>query len=119
MSAAFYNRMASTATRLLTKYGADVTAQRTTGATLDPVAGTYSGGTTSTVTAKGIMADYRTEMIDGTVIQQGDRMIIINDGFTPAIDEQVTINGTTWQTINIETKQPTSVDIVHILQVRK
>ena len=60
---AFYPNLASTASRLLAKYGQSVTLSRLTGATFDPALGEDSGGSTLTITGNGASFNYNSSEV--------------------------------------------------------
>ena len=77
--------------------------------------GTRTGGaltdgtnpTTTTHAAKGFMDDYEDFQIDGTIIQRGDRMVVllgdsIADGVIPAPGDRVTIEGEEFNIVNVK-----------------
>lgn len=119
MSAAFYNRMASVATRLLTKFGATVTVSRTTGETYDEIAETMSGGSVTTYSPKGLLVEYDDSLIDGTRIQKGDKMAILDNTVKPASDDLLTVDEEQWNVVRWKTIKPSTVAVVYFVQVRK
>lgn len=73
--------------------------------------------TASTHTCRGIVEDYEDKLIDGTLVQQGDRKILIlEDSIKPAIvpqaDDVVTIEGTAYTLIGIPKRDPAAATYV-------
>jgi len=68
MSDAFYNKLAATAAKLITKFGAVGTITRTTGGSINPVTGNTTAGTTVTYSPNTIVQRYADELVDGTRI---------------------------------------------------
>lgn len=75
----------------------------------DRVPGRVSGGTNPTTTsyaAQGLVDSYATALIDGTLIQENDRKILllgasITSGAIPTNGDQITIEGGTYRVINV------------------
>jgi hypothetical protein len=119
MSDAFYNSLASTASKLLSKFGGDVTISRTTGGSINPVTGAVTAGTTTVLEAKGLITDFKDELIDGTVIQYGDRLLVIDSSIVPVLTDRPVVSNQQWNIMKIMTKQPANVPIVYLLHVRR
>ncbi len=119
MSAAFYNKMAITAGKLLTKFGSTVTITRTTGRTDDPVTGAVVSGTTTTYSPKGILQTYRDDLVDGSRILSGDRLVVLDDTIEPLTSDKLTINAELWNVVSITQSIPATIALVYFVQVRK
>jgi hypothetical protein len=118
MSDAFYNRLAATASKLLTKFGGVVSVSRTTGGSVDPITGAVTPGSTTTLTAKGLITDFDTKLMDGTAIQHGDRLLVIDNTFEPLMTDRPVIGSQQWNIVSIMAKQPANVAVVYMVQVR-
>lgn len=87
-------------------------------------AGALTAGTNpdeSTASAKGIIDDYSEGLIDGTLIRQGDRRVLllggtISGGVVPKPGDQVTIEGDTYNVIRVA-RDPAAA--TYTLQVRR
>jgi hypothetical protein len=125
VSDAFYNRMAATASKLLAKFGATVTVSRTTGGSTNPVTGAATPGSTATLTAKGLLTEFSDQMKganlvgQGTTIQQGDRLLILDNSFEPLMTDRPVVGSQQWNILNIESKKPANVPLVYLVHVRK
>ena len=119
MSAAFYNNMAATAGKLLSKFGSTVTITRTTGRTDDPVTGVVVNGTTTTYSPKGILQSYRDDLVDGTRILSSDRLVVLDDTVEPLTSDKLTINSQLWNVVSITQSIPATIALVYFVQVRK
>lgn len=116
---AFYEEMAGTATELLTEFGADGTLTRVTTGEYDPVTGT-APITTQTETVKACVFDYPAELIDGSVIQVGDKRVIAQAGaLVPQAVDKFTWQGTEYQVISVKPLAPAGVVVINTLQVRR
>jgi len=119
MSTFDYSGMVATASRLIAKFGAAITVNRTTGETIDPVTNVATGGTPVTLSANGIIRRYPAKMIDGTRIEQGDKEVVLDPSVTMLIDDTLTIDGDDWNIMDINTVAPDNTPLVYFIQVRK
>ena len=85
---AFYDRMADTATRLLTKFGKPVTFERVT-SVFNPITGMDTSRTVTEHTTVGVEVPIRNALIDGTRIQVGDRFLIVDDSYAPTMSDRL------------------------------
>jgi len=115
----FYTEMAAVANDLLSEFGASITLKRTTPGTLDPVTGIESSASTANLTTTGIVKTYATKLIDGTRIQAGDRLLILDDTQVPDMTDQVLIGAEYWNIIDIMPVDPAGTPLVYFVQVRK
>lgn len=71
----------------------------------DPTAG--NNPTETTHSGRGFVDSYKAERIDGTIIQQGDRKVLILAGTLPAgvvpqVNDRITIEGETLTVVSVE-----------------
>jgi hypothetical protein len=86
-------------------------------------AGSLTGGTNPTTTshtAKGFLDDYKDFQIDGTIVQRGDRMVVllgasIDPAAVPTAGDRVTIEGESFNIVNVE-RDPAAA--TYTMQVR-
>ena len=116
---AFWADMAAVANDLLAEFGAPVTLRRRSGGTFDPVTGTATGETTTTLTTTGYVKPFRTDLIDGSRIQRGDRMLVLDDTQAPAMGDTVLIGTDYWHIIDIETTSGPSTPVCYFVHLRK
>jgi hypothetical protein len=119
MSTAFYNSIAATASKLITKFGAVGEIKRTTGGTIDPVTGVPTAGTTVTYTPNTIVQKYADELIDGARILSSDRMIILDNTIEPVSTDTITIGGENWSIVSIRESNPAGIPLVYFVQARR
>jgi hypothetical protein len=119
MSEAFYNSMAATASKLITKFGAVGEIKRTTGGSIDPVTGTVTAGTTVIYTPNTIVQKYADELVDGTRILSSDRMIILDNTIEPVSTDTITIGGENWSIVSIRESNPAGIPLVYFVQARR
>ena len=115
----FYSDMAATANALIAEFGAPITLKRKTAGTLDKVTGIETGATTSTLTPNGLVTQYKANVIDGTRIQGGDRLVILDNSQTPVMTDQVLVGVEYWNIVDIVSKNPAGTELVHLVQARK
>ena len=114
----FYTNMQATASRLLTKFGQDVTI---TYAALETytVATQTNAKTTSTFTGKGVLVDYNTSEIDDeTVLAKDRRLILESTSRAPMVDDTVTVNSTVYRVMAVEEVTPAATNVIYICQLR-
>lgn len=85
---AFYDRMADTATRLLTKFGKSVTFERVT-SVFNPITGMDTSRTTETTDTVGVEIPINQALIDGTRVQVGDRFFVVDASFEPTMSDRI------------------------------
>ena len=119
MSDAFYNGLAATAAKLITKFGAVGTIKRTTGGSIDPVTGETTAGTTVTYSPNTIVQKYADALIDGTRILSSDRLIILDNTIEPLTTDKITIRGEDWTIVNVTESRPAGVPLVYFVQARR
>lgn len=114
------NKQAQTAANLLAKYGEPVTVTFTQGVLYDPITGKANGVTvTSAVDAVGYPSKYHTKDLDGVVIQAGDiRLILELITPEPVIGCLVTVNGTIYRIMDIQSIRLSGQDVIFICQIR-
>ena len=117
---AFYTGLRATADRLLQGKGQAMTlTKRTPGAYSDTTA--TATVTTATHACTAAEFDYPRIFIDGTMIQQGDRKVVMSaEGLTvsPEPDDTVTSGSTTKTVISAKPIAPAGIVVAWILQVR-
>ena len=114
----FYDNLASTASRLLNSYGQTIAFSRETG-TIAAGTGVYTPGTPITFTGKGADFDYLDSELIDTMIERGDKRIILEAGTAPEIGDKATIGGVEYRVINVQTTAPGGTVVKYDLQVRK
>lgn len=119
---AFYNRLASSATRLIKKYG-KLTKFNGYIVVKDP---NPSKPSTKTLVQKEYMAvftRYKTEDVDGTRVQMGDMKVLVQGDMDPAIKQDGSIidpaDGQVWKVMAIESIIPGPLNLLYKVQVRK
>lgn len=118
---AFYDAMAETATRLLTKYGKVVTMERKT-STFNAITGKDTVASLATFSPLGVETPINARLIDGTRVRVGDRFLILDTstGYVPDMaDKLYDSAGVVSSIVAIETISPAGTPVAYKLQVRK
>ena len=106
-----------TSLSLITRFGKDATLNRVTEGAYDPSTGTNTGASTSTQTVKAVFTDYKEMQIDGSIVQRGDRLVLVA---ASGISEPLTndeIDG--YKVVNVKLVKPAETALLYKLQVRK
>tara|TARA_R110000772_G_scaffold268452_1_gene395602 strand:+ start:36000 stop:36341 length:342 start_codon:yes stop_codon:yes gene_type:complete len=113
--------MAAVVTELLTEFGAAMTINRTTGESTDPVTFVVTPGTDTTLSPLGLIKPYSDAQIDGSLIQIGDRMIILDSpAGEPLLTDTITTDTDNWPIVSIKSVKPDDATaVVYFCQVRK
>ena len=108
-----------TATKLMSKFGGDVTLRTVTSGVYNPTTGTASEAT-SDVTIKGVLEDVNAREV-GDLIQAGDRRLTIaaaDVSAVPTTADRVVISSVTYQVIRITTIEQDNQPITYELILR-
>lgn len=115
-----YDRFVETAIKQINDKGRTVTLRSKTAGEFDPIAGTMTGGTQTDRTPKALFTDYVAKHVDGTIIQQGDKQVLIADVMTAPDNDDILIDGTDeYSIIHVGAIQPGDTPILYKLQVRR
>ena len=109
----FYTEMQQTATDMLTEFGQAVTLSRQTVGAYDTATGT-SAVTVTTQTGKGVLLDYGTKDIDGTLILATDKQLLLSvTGITvPIVGDTATVNGIIYAIMRIKDLSPAGTSVM-------
>ena len=120
----FYAKMQATANRLLKGKGQSITLSRQTAGAYNVATGT-AAVTTTTQTAYGAMFEYGDKNIDGTLIKEGDKQLLlsaINSAGTalvaPALNDTVTINTVVYTVVRIKPLSPAGTTVLFDCNIR-
>ena len=108
-----------TATKLMSKFGGDVTLRTVTPGVYNPTTGTASE-VTSDATIKGVLEDVSAREV-GDLIQAGDRRLTIaaaDISAAPTSADRVIISGVTYQVVRIATIEQDNQPITYELILR-
>ena len=118
--AGFYDRLAATALDLLSRFGQDVSRVRVTPGAYDPATGA-AGESEASATFKGALLDFNngTTTFQGTLVQVGDRRLLIEAGAAPNTDDKIVVGGVTWSVLSVREINPAGIPVVYSLHLRK
>lgn len=124
MSLFDYAKSATTALRLLARFGQDVALTREATGAYDPTVGT-APVTVTTETRKAVLLDYDRinfgqTLQDGTRVQAGDRRCLMGaDGSEPTTLDFVTVGGAKYPVKVVKIHSPAGVPILYDMLIRK
>lgn len=120
----FYAKMQATANRLLKGKGQSITLSRQTAGAYDPATGT-AAVTVTTQTAYGAVFPYADKNIDGVLIQEGDKQLLLsalNSAGTalvaPALNDTVLIDSVTYTITRIKPLSPAGTTVLFDCTIR-
>lgn len=114
-----YARAASTAKRLISRFGQDVTLHVLSGGSGDPW--NPQGPIETTYTLKAAVMDYKSMEVDGTLILATDKKVIVStEGVVekPSPSHSLTIGGVSHAIVNVAELNPGGAVVYYTLQVR-
>lgn len=126
MSSAFSRKMQGVGSKLLGKFGSEVTLVRAGSKVWDAIKGEYIIGTTSnhaltavtTPVSKNIARGISTFM-DGTAIESGDMQIICDSKVVPSMDDKILFQGVEWSIVGLSPSVVNDDAVVYFILVRK
>jgi len=120
----FYSKMQATANRLLKGKGQSITLSRQTAGAYNVATGT-AAVTVTTQTAYGAMFEYGDKNIDGVLIQEGDKQLLLsalNSAGTalvaPALNDTVLIDSVTYTITRINPLSPAGTTVLFDCNIR-
>ena len=120
----FYSKMQATANRLLKGKGQEITLTRQAAGAYNVSTGTASV-TTTTQTAYGAMFEYGDKNIDGVLIKEGDKQLLLsalNSAGTalvaPQLNDTVTINTVVYTVVRIKPLSPAGTTVLFDCTIR-
>lgn len=120
----FYSKMQATANRLLKGKGQEITLTRQTAGAYDPATGT-AAVTVTTQTAYGAMFEYGDKNIDGVLIKEGDKQLLLsalNSAGTalvaPQLNDTVMINTVVYTVVRIKPLSPAGTTVLFDCTIR-
>lgn len=109
------------ATKLINDLGKELTLRKVTEGSYDPTTGAISGQTTTDTAVKGMLLSYRDKDFDGTLIERGDRKILIraSDSVVPEVQDIVLDSTVQYRLVDVRQIEESGDDVVYICQGRK
>lgn len=121
---AFYDKLAATSLKLLTKYGRAVTLRRpAAGATYDTATSSVvPGGVASDTVLRGAPFDFKSGETEtaGGLVKAGDKSLLLQaTSPRPTVADQVLIGAEAWEVLDAQTVSPGGTDVLHRLHIRR
>jgi hypothetical protein len=114
-----YAGLKSTASNLIAEFGDTAVLTRANGDTFNPATGSYTGGTTLTITGKGARMMFSKSEINGETIQAADVRLMFQAGHgEPLIDDNCLFSGIDYRVMDVRIISPAGTDIYYDLQLR-
>ena len=120
----FYARMQQSSNRMLRGKGQTVTLTHTVPGTYDPTTGLITNATT-TQTGTGAVMEYNNRNVDGTLIKQGDRQLLLSPFLAsggslvaPAVGDTATIGGTVFTVTQVKQTAPAGTVVMYDCNLR-
>jgi len=109
------------ATKLINDLGKDLTLRKVTEGTYSPSTGAISGQTTTDTDIKGLLLSYKDKDFEGTLIQRGDRKILIraSDSVVPEAQDIVLDSTIQYRLVDVRQVEESGDDVVYICQGRQ
>lgn len=114
----FYGGLADTAKKLIADKGRTVTLRSTGAQVYNPITDTMTGGNTDT-SVKAVFTAFKQTEIDGTLIQRGDKKVLLAAGIEPKGNDIIVDGGAHYRVVDIMAVQPGDTTILYTLQARK
>lgn len=117
----FYGNLAATAQRLLTKYGQTVTLRRVTPGAYNPSSG-QAAAPTADFNFSGALFDFKDGVIkdSDTLIEAGDKQLLLEAAAAPMIDDVFIIGGEAWQAVaKPKSINPAGTPVLYVVHLRK
>lgn len=115
----FYGEMAEVVLSMLKEFGKPVTVVRETDGVFDPVTGSNTPGTTEHLKFNGVLKSYKQSLIDGSLIMQGDKLLVLDASHEPKKGDKVQSVDGNWQIEFVDSMNPAGVPLAYKVQVRR
>lgn len=122
---ALYDTFQATATRLIDKFGQAATLKQSTIGAYDPATGTASETVTSS-TGRVVVTDYDIRQVDGTLIQRGDKRILLSvitgvgaKDVSPVPGDKIVVGNVTYTVVDASPLSPGGTVVMHEIQARR
>jgi hypothetical protein len=114
-----YASLRRTASKLIANFGAIASITRTGGSTFNPATGSYSGGSTTTITAKAVRAQFTQAEKASELVQENDIKMLLESGRgVPFIDDNVLFEGINYRVMDVKVISPSGTDVYYELHIR-
>lgn len=121
-----YDPYKTKALALITKWGQSAILRRVTPGVYNPASGSMAAGTSADYNCVALVQEYKSSVIDGTLIKQGDKALLVpakDLAVTPKTGDIFVLSDGNWSIPdtkgNIKTLAPAGVVVMYTIQVRK
>lgn len=115
----FYSDKAALASKLLAKYGQDVTFSWETGAVYDPVLMAESAGTTNSETVKAFPTKFDKMETSDTILSADIKLVCEKVSTKPEPDWHCLLNGATYRVMSSSAVGLAGDEVIYYVQLRK
>jgi hypothetical protein len=128
---ALYSKLATTALRLLTKYGAEVTLRQSSvgSGDYDPPTGAVTREADVDTTRKALLLDQPGSQISqrfgnnnqaNSLVQQGEKWLYIDaNGVAPALQDKIIISHVKYTIVDVQEMGPGGIAVLYMIVVRR
>lgn len=115
-----YDSLVTTALEQIADKGRTVTLRSVGEGAFNPATMTFTGGANSDRSVKAVFTSFKTAEIDGSIILQGDKKVLIADIESRPDNTDILVDGDDeYKILNVETVQPGDTPLLYKLQVRR
>lgn len=117
-----YEQIAQDTLSTIQNAGTPVVVTRVNEGAFDPSSGNTLPGSEVTATGQGVLTQYKTMDVDGTVIKRGDmKLLLAASGLAlePTTNDTVTIGSDVWTVLYVESVEPATVPVLYKVQIRR
>ena len=118
-----YENMANTALKQINDKGRSISiVSPGTDQVYDPATDSFTAGTDTALTVKGLFTQFAKKDIDGELIKTSDKRVLIaasSLAAAPETGDKITDGGITYNVMNTDTVQPGDTAILYMVQVRR
>ena len=105
---------------IITKFGVAATLVQWTKGAYNVDTRTNAAGTTANIAVTIVIADFRVDEVDGTLIEREDKKFIMGGAdATPTQNDKIKIGSDQWEVINVVEIKPANVVVAYEIQARK
>lgn len=113
--------LTTASTQLVNDIGKALTLRKVTEGTYDPSTGAVGSQSTADTSVKGMLLNYKDEDFLDSLIQRGDRKIVLraSDGVVPEIQDIVLDGSVEYRLVDVREIEEAGTDVVYICQGRQ
>lgn len=112
-----YAKVANSTYNLIVRFGQGITLVRRTSGSYDPETGEVAVSEIAQLTV-GVVLDYGTKNIDGTLIKAGDKQLLTPATTTPGVNDNAIIAGTSYTITMVKEVSPGGTPVLYDCNIR-